>query len=62
MSPLLFPVVSPALHGAVGWADEFVCIGLILLVLVIVVFLVRGGQKEGAEDVRTDDSEKSVEK
>lgn len=40
------PPLSPPLHGALGSADEFICIGLIALVLVIATFVVRGGEKK----------------
>ena len=39
-------IVAPPQHGALGWTDEFVCIGLIVVALVIATFLVRGGQRE----------------
>jgi hypothetical protein len=60
--PLPHPVISPPFHGALGWADEFVCIGLIVLVLVIAIFFVRGGEKDSADKTKPDDSDQSAEK
>jgi hypothetical protein len=38
------PIASPHLSGF--GPDDFICIGLIALILVIVTFVVRGGRKE----------------
>ena len=57
-----YPVLAPPLHGALGWTDEFVCIGLIAVVLVIATFLVRGGQTEDDKNARPADSDQSAKK
>ncbi len=49
----LHPVLSPPLHGALGSADEFICLGLIALVLVIATFIVRGGEKKEEDSAAT---------
>ena len=49
---IVFPhhiFLAPPLHGALGWYDEFACLALIALVIVIATFLVRSsGHDDGA--------------
>ncbi len=58
----LHPVFSPPLHGALGSADEFICIGLIALVLVIATFVVRGGEKKEEDPAAQAESSPTGEK
>jgi hypothetical protein len=58
----LHPVFSPPLHGALGSADEFICIGLIALVLVIATFVVRGGERKEEDNPAPAESQHSAEK
>jgi hypothetical protein len=42
---LYHPVIVPPLHNGTFTWDEFLCIGLIALALVVATFFVRGGEK-----------------
>ncbi len=48
--PPIHPVIAPPLHNGTFTWDEFLCIGLIALVLVVATFFVRGGEKPEETD------------
>jgi hypothetical protein len=56
------PIVIASLHlGNIG-PDDFICIGLIALTLVVVTFVVRGGEKEDVDKSPQSGSGASAEK
>ena len=46
----------PPLHNGTFTWDEFLCIGLIALALVVATFFVRGGEKPEEKDVPPPDT------
>jgi hypothetical protein len=56
----LHPVLSLPLHGALGSADEFICLGLIALALVIATFVVRGGEKKEEDRAAPAEAQRSA--
>ncbi len=47
---MLPPLLSPPLHGGAFTWDEWICTGLVALILVIGAFVVLRFEKEGKQD------------
>ena len=63
MNALPFHIAAIAQYHLSGFGlDDFICIGLIALVLVIATFVVRGGEKDKEENPAQPESPRSAEK
>jgi hypothetical protein len=58
----LHSVVVPPMHNGNFGPDEFICMGLVAIALVVATFFIRGGEKSDSDDAPATDAERPAER